>query len=162
MELTYPEVGATAGALPEGYRHVREEAVIGHGRQAFERAAGALMTWQVQRRAGLRIEAPLRVTLGAEVRMGWSVGPIRGMAPCRVVRVIEEDLVRGFAYGTLPGHPASGEEALLVNLGPNGVVRFHIIAFSKPARWFSKLGAPAARLLQKRITRRYVEALADP
>ena len=31
-------------------------------------------------------------------------------APCRVVYVIDEPDIRGFAYGTLPGHPESGEE----------------------------------------------------
>ncbi|SIP67631.1 hypothetical protein BN9982_740001 [Mycobacterium tuberculosis] len=31
-------------------------------------------------------------------------------APCRVVYVIDEPDVRGFGYGTLPGHPVSGEE----------------------------------------------------
>jgi uncharacterized protein (UPF0548 family) len=36
------------------------------------------------------------------------LGPIR--VPCRVVYVLDEPERRGFAYGTLPGHPESGEE----------------------------------------------------
>ena len=51
--LTYAEVGATAGALPPGYRHLRLSAPVGDGRPAFEAAAHALLTWQAQQRAGL-------------------------------------------------------------------------------------------------------------
>src|SRR5215471_18435111 len=39
LSLTYPEVGATAGELPTDYRHTRASAVIGTGRDRFERAA---------------------------------------------------------------------------------------------------------------------------
>jgi uncharacterized protein (UPF0548 family) len=35
-------------------------------------------------------------------------------APCRVVYVIDEPDIRGFAYGTPPGHPESGEERFAV------------------------------------------------
>ena len=34
-ELTYPEVGATKGALPPGYHHLRRSRVIGSGGEAF-------------------------------------------------------------------------------------------------------------------------------
>ena len=34
--------------------------------------------------------------------------------PARVVYVIDEPLRKGFAYGTLPGHPETGEEAFIV------------------------------------------------
>lgn len=34
-----------------------------------------------------------------------------------------------------------------------------IVAFSKPGRWFTKLGGPAARLVQTQMTRRYLQAL---
>jgi uncharacterized protein (UPF0548 family) len=36
---------------------------------------------------------------------------------------------------------------------------FRITAFSKPGRWFTRLGAPLARLVQTRMTRRYLAAL---
>ena len=41
VDLTYAEVGATRGALPAGYQHVRRSAPIGHGRARFEEAADA-------------------------------------------------------------------------------------------------------------------------
>src|SRR5688500_12365449 len=111
LQLTYRDVGATAGPLPEGYHHVRKTAVIGHGRPRFEDAATKVMRWGMLRGAGVRVDATSEVAaVGSEVLVG--IGPVR--APCRVVYVIEETDRRGFAYGTLPGHPASGEEQFAV------------------------------------------------
>ena len=39
LQLTYRDVGATAGELPDGYHHVHKSAVIGRGRPRFEDAA---------------------------------------------------------------------------------------------------------------------------
>jgi uncharacterized protein (UPF0548 family) len=158
--LTYPEVGATAGALPEGYHHVRAERVVGEGRELFERCCEVVLTWGVQRGAGLVVEHPGRVRVGQDQRVGLPLGPLRLWAPCRVVYVVEERDRCGFAYGTLPGHPETGEESFVVSLEPSGEVRFEIRAFSRPARWFSRLGAPVTARVQARVTRRYLDAVA--
>lgn len=65
----------------------------------------------------------------------------------------------GFAYGTLPGHPECGEQSFVVTRDETGAVWFTIRAFSRPARWFSRLGAPVTRVLQRLATRRYLRAL---
>ncbi|EUA00140.1 hypothetical protein I547_5193 [Mycobacterium kansasii 824] len=50
LQLTYPEVGATAAAqLPPGYDHLSVSAQIGSGRVRFEQAADAVMRWGMQR-----------------------------------------------------------------------------------------------------------------
>ncbi|HEX2283674.1 MAG TPA: DUF1990 family protein, partial [Mycobacterium sp.] len=68
LPLTYAEVGATAGPLPSGYRHVQKSAVIGHGRRRFDEAAEAGMRWGMLRGAGLRVEATTEVAaVGSEV-----------------------------------------------------------------------------------------------
>lgn len=158
--LTYPEVGATAGELPTGYHHVRRSALLGQGTKDFTRAAEALMTWEMHRKAGLSVEAATRpVELGGDVRLTWSVGPARVAIPCRVVRVVDEANIRGFAYGTLPGHPEQGEESFMVRLDHAGAVTLEIVAFSRPGRWWSRLGAPVARAVQRRVTDRYLNAL---
>ncbi|MDO9377568.1 MAG: DUF1990 domain-containing protein [Nocardioidaceae bacterium] len=162
-DLTYPEVGATARDLPAGYHHVRDARVVGHGRQHFERAADALLAGEVQRRAGTRVrlsETPLRE--GTHVQMRLRLGPLAFDAPCRVVWAERTDGSCGFAYGTLPGHPERGEERFELRLGPSGDVTFTITAFSAPARWFTRLGAPAGRLVQARMTQRYLRALVAP
>lgn len=66
---------------------------------------------------------------------------------------------QGFAYGTLRGHPEAGEEAFLVELDTEDVVWLRIVAFSRPATWYARLGGSAARVAQAVITRRYLHAL---
>ena len=157
LPLTYPEVGATAGPPPPGYRHLGFVSRVGAGHQRFEEAADAVMHWGMQRGAGLRVEASSEVvTVGAVVvvKMGFL------KAPCRVVYVIDEPDVRGFAYGTLPGHPESGEERFVVRHDPvTAAVFAEVSAFSRPATWWSKAGGPFTSLAQRVIAKRYVRAV---
>jgi uncharacterized protein (UPF0548 family) len=157
VEFTYPEVGATAGALPDGYHHVRESAVIGHGRDRFESAAANVMRWGMLRGAGVRVKPSSDIAeAGAMVIVG--LGPIR--APARVVYVIDEENRRGFAYGTLPGHPESGEEFFSVRYDPaTGAVYAEVTAFSRHATWWSKAAGPVTALVQRRVTKRYLSAV---
>lgn len=90
---------------------------------------------------------------------GIGIGRLRLWAPCEVVAIVDEPRRRGFVYGTLPGHPARGEEAFTVVHEPNDRVVLHIVAFSKPANLFFALGAPVSRLVQGFVTRRYLRAL---
>jgi uncharacterized protein (UPF0548 family) len=159
VTFTYPEVGATRGELPAGYQHLRASRDVGHGRELFEQCAETVMTWGVQRGAGLVVEPGGRVTEGAENRVGLPLGPLRTWAPCRVVYVVDEPDRRGFAYGTLPGHPERGEESFVVSIDEDGAVRFDVTAFSRPARWFARLGGPVTKLIQRRVTWRYLEAV---
>jgi uncharacterized protein (UPF0548 family) len=76
-----------------------------------------------------------------------------------VLRVIDEPDRAGFAYGTLPGHPEAGIEEFVLSRSPTGLVRLDIDAVSRPATWYARLGAPLTRLVQARITRRYLRAL---
>ena len=87
------------------------------------------------------------------------VGPLRITAPCRVLRVIDEPDRAGFVYGTLPGHPEAGIEEFTLSRTPTGLVRLHLDAVFRPATWYARLGAPAARLVQARLTQRYLRAL---
>lgn len=47
-ELTYPEVGQTAGMLPPGYHHLRCSEVVGSGEDLFAAAARGLLGRHVQ------------------------------------------------------------------------------------------------------------------
>ncbi len=160
--FTYAEPGATRDPdhLPAGYRHVRRRRPIGHGAAAFRAAAEGLATYGVQRLAGLRVRASaVRISVGVDVTVGIGVGPLRLWAPARVVWVDDEPTRYGWAYGTLPGHPERGEEAWTVEIDAAGRVWCDVRAFSRPAAWYARLGGPAARWLQDRVTDRYVAAL---
>jgi uncharacterized protein (UPF0548 family) len=157
LPLTYAEVGATAGPPPDGYGHLHASAVIGHGRQRYEDAAEAVMRWGMLRGAGVRVEATTNVAaVGSEVLVG--LGPVR--APCRVVYVVDEADRRGFAYGTLPGHPEAGEELFAVRYDPaSDAVYAEVTAFSRHATWWSRLAGPITSLAQHVISKRYLRAL---
>lgn len=68
----------------------------------------------------------------------------------------------GFGYGTLPGHPEQGEESFTVERNIAGDVWFVVRAFSRPATWFARLGAPITRRIQESITDIYAQALRPP
>ncbi len=155
--FTYSEVGATAGPLPHSYHHVTKSAVIGKGRPRFEEAAAKVMRWGMLRGAGARVKASNDVAEpGAVVIV--RLGPVR--APCRVVYVIDEPDRRGFAYGTLPGHPECGEELFAVRYDPaTDAVHAEVTAFSRHATWWSKAAGPVTALVQRVLTTRYVGAL---
>lgn len=157
LALTYPEVGSTAATLPAGYNQVRLSRRIGTGRDRFDLAAEAVMRYGMLRGAGLTVSATAEVAEpGAEV-LG-RLGPFA--APCRVIYTIDEPDRRGFAYGSLPGHAVRGEELFSVRYqASDDGVYSEVAAFSRPATWWSRLGAPVLRLMQKIVTRRYLRAV---
>jgi len=160
--FTYPEVGATAGQLPQGYDYLRAQRIVGQGKVLFEECGEIILNWGIQKGAGFRLEKSGRVATGAQNRLGLHWGPFQTWAVCQVVYVIDEPKRKGFAYGTLPGHPERGEESFIVSINDEGLVSFDILAFSKPARWFAKLGSPLLRFLQQHVTWKYLDAVHPP
>ncbi|WP_199253414.1 DUF1990 family protein [Mycolicibacterium mengxianglii] len=160
LPLTYTEVGATAesaGGLPAGYRHVRVAARIGTGRSRFEQAAEAVMRYGMLRGAGVRVSASTEVAEPGALVLG-RLGPFA--APCRVVYVVDEPNRRGFAYGTLPGHPVAGEERFAVRYdAASDSVYSEVAAFSRPNTWWARAGTPALSVVQKLVTARYLAAV---
>ncbi len=147
-EPTYPDVGATrAGPLPPGWRHVRHRLRLPDG--CFPAASDAVLGWRLHRAAGIRIEADApRAAPGVRVVSNLGVGPLRLAAPCVVVWAEDDDRRAGFGYGTLPGHPARGEEAFVVTRDDAGAVWFEVRAFSRPDRWSMRAAGPVGRAFQ--------------
>ncbi|MDP9459475.1 MAG: DUF1990 domain-containing protein [Actinomycetota bacterium] len=159
--FTYPDVGsARAGTAPPGYRRTGRSAVVGSGRAAFERASAAVLDWRAQRGAGLRVRASGSAgTPGTVVVLTAGLPRFGYDIPCRVVWARTEGDERGFAYGTLPGHPESGEECFLVRLTPTGDVVYEILVFFRLASPAARLAGPLSLLLQRAATDRYVTAI---
>jgi uncharacterized protein (UPF0548 family) len=157
--LTYAEVGATkGGSVPRGYHAMTERRRVG-GADALDRAGDVVLAFGMQRGAGIRVTSsePL-ARVGLDVHLEVGIGRLRLPAPTRVVYVVSEPDRRGFAYGTLPGHPESGEELFLVER-VDGATFAEVRAFSRPGRWFTRLGGPVVRVAQRRFARRYLDAL---
>lgn len=96
---------------------------------------------------------------GMTAQLTFTVWRVTFAAPVRVVYVIDEVNRIGFAYGTLPGHPESGEESFIVEKHPDDSVWLTIRAFSRPSTWYFTALWPIVRLHQARFTRLYLRAL---
>ena len=159
--FTYPDVGGTREAvLPPGYAHIERSAAVGSGEVAFRRAVAAVFDWRMQRGIGLRVRAS-----GPAAEPGTVVVLTAGLPwlgydiPCRVVWAQTTGTERGFGYGTLPGHPESGEECFVVRLGDDGRVTFTTRVFSRLATPAARLGGPLSRLTQRAAVERYLRAI---
>jgi len=159
-DVTYPEVAATRGELPAGYRHTRRRTRVGDGRDVFIRAAAAVLSWEMHRRSGLAVAANGAAADGNTVLLGYGPSPAL-VVPCRVVYEIDEPGRRGFAYGSLPDHPEQGEEAFLVVIDDDRHVWLEVTAFSRPGLRIVRLAGPLARGLQDMATRRYERTLRE-
>lgn len=159
--FTYPEVGATRTTMPDGYHRFRQRRPIGHGRDLFDRAAIHILDFGMQKGVGIFQRSDTETAQpGTELTVFLGLGPLGISAPCRVVYVLDQPDRRGFAYGTLPGHPEVGEELFAVEYDPaNDTVYGLVTAFSKPGSWYTRLGGPVARLIQRWITHRYLNTL---
>jgi uncharacterized protein (UPF0548 family) len=76
------------------------------------------------------------------------------------VYTVREEHRRGFAYGTLTGHPVSGEESFMVEHGADdNLVMFTVRAFSRPATGPARVGGPLTRMAQRAGMSRYLRAM---
>ena len=161
---SYPEVGATkAPQLPSGYGHDFYERRLGRGDVVFDRAVAALRVWRAQTGAGIHV-APLgaQVKAGATVVLIARVGGLWATLPCRVIYDDERPEGYAFAYGTLPGHPERDEVAFRIDRSDAwGEVVFRVVSFSRTVDPLARLASPVTRWIQRRVTNRYLSAIAQ-
>ena len=177
--LTYPDPGHTERPYPSpmtdrwpaGYRLVlrKEELDTADPQAAFLRLADGLLGWDLHRGAGLRVPPGTpRAASGVDMASGIGVGRLRYYAPCRVLWAAEPvtddagEPVRGqragFGYGTLPGHPVSGEEGFYAEFDDEGRLFFRVAAYSRPANAVIRAGNAASVRVQQFFTNRYFAA----
>ena len=158
---TYAELGASLTAsFPPGYHHDRYDVALPTDPRAFGLAGDGLRQWVAHRGAGVEV-TPNDVGLveGDTVVLALPLGPVRAIAACRIVRVVDEPDRFGFAYGTLPLHPEQGEESFVIERDVAGVTRFTIRVFSRPRDFLARIGAPVSRTIQRRVTNGYLDAM---
>ena len=167
--LSYAPGGATRPGderwtPPPGFRAHERTVVVGRGQEHWTAAAAALLEWGVKTRSGFRIRpdgaSGTRVELGADYWLVASFGPLAVREPARVVAVEERPDRRGFAYGTLEGHPVSGEEAFILSRTPEDDVLLTLRSLTRAAPdgpW--RVAFPLLLVAQRWYRRRYVRAL---
>ena len=168
LPFSYTEVGVTGvkrtaqSTATHGYNVDHNRIELGRGAEVYARAVAALKQWRqfdlgwvtlVPR--GVKIEQGATVAVKARACGMWSLNA------CRVVYVVDEmDSRFGFAYGTLPDHIERGEERFLIEWNrTDDSVWYDILAFSQPRHPLVKLGAPVARMMQKRFARDSLAAM---
>ena len=165
LDLSYPEVGATATQPPGGYSVDHTRIRLGEGEAVFATAKAALGRWEQFNLGWVQAWSP-----DDPIKAGGLVG-VTGRAlglwwlnACRVVYVVDERdgpvTKFGFACGTLPEHAESGEERFLIEWDrAGGGVWYDILAFSRPRQFLARLGHPWVRRLQKRFGRESAKAM---
>ena len=169
---SYDAVGATCpdderwSPRQDGYRAFERTVRLGTGQACWDATSSALLAWVVKTRSGFTVEpAPVA---GAGVRVDeryWlvaQVGPVSVREPVLVVAVVDRPDRRGFAYGTLDGHPVAGEEAFIVHRTPDDGVWLTLRSLTRPPRGRWRLAFPAALVAQRWYRQRYLRALRAP
>lgn len=123
-----------------------------------------MLEWGLKTRSGFRVEpegaAGVRVGEGTDYWLFASVGPVIVREPVRVVAVVDRPDRCGFAYGTLAGHPVSGEEAFILSRTPDGDVLLTLRSLTRPApRGAWRAAFPVLLIAQRFYRRRYLLAL---
>lgn len=153
--------GATRelAAAPHGYRLDRYGAELGRGDAVFDRAKAALARLDNYPPSFTRVvrgfDTPAEGALFATVarHLGFA-----SVLPCRIIYTIDAPARFGLGFGTLPGHAERGEERFVVSI-EDDVVRYDVLAISRPAGLLPRLGAPITRHYQRRFQRETLETM---
>ena len=167
--LSYAEVGATRPeavdwpTAPAGFRRLETTGPVRGGDRAWPEVTEALLRWAIKTRSGFAVDGSRdagRVILGGRHWVSAAFGPVTVTEPVEVVAVVERPDRVGFAYGTLAGHPVSGEEAFILHRGGAGQVLLTLRSLTRAAPsgpW--RLAFPALLAAQQVYRRRYARAL---
>lgn len=142
---------------PPGFWRLEQSRRLGP--VSLDAAYDTLASWRMHEDSGFDVHVSSRdVAVDTVLTLTTRVGPLRVVAPCRIVRVVDEEHRCGFVYGTLPGHPVRGEEEFVVSRSDDGDVVATIAAVSQPASLLARLGSPVTRSRQRRIADDYLAA----
>jgi len=169
--LTYGVVGATMPAAerwlpPEGWRAYEHTVSLGSGNDLWNAASSAVLAWGVKTRSGFAVEPSLDpgrgATQGERYWLVARVGPVRVREPVEIITTVSTDDRAALAYGTLDGHPVSGEEAFIVHRDDAGNVSLTLRSLTRAGRGPWRALFPAILVAQRVYRRRYLRALSGP
>ena len=152
--FSYEEVGESKNARVQGYDNDHSSKVVGKGTEDWEKAKQILLNWDHFPAAWTKIhDLNPTVEVGNDVAVTFNLFGLWWVNSARIVYFFDEPNRFGFAYGTLHGHVETGEEIFYLEKDSEGIISYHLKAFSKPAYWFVRLGYPAARFFQRKFVR---------
>jgi uncharacterized protein (UPF0548 family) len=138
------------GRCPRAITTCGTECRIGKGEAAFHGAADAVLEWRMHKELRLHPQAD-HIRAEPEANVWLHIGTrhlVLIRVHCRIVWVVDEPRRKGFAYGTMPRHPERGEEAFVLQWEDDDSVWLTIRAFSRAAKWYTRLAGPLVPLFQ--------------
>ncbi|MCB0639480.1 MAG: DUF1990 domain-containing protein [Lewinella sp.] len=157
----YASIGATRQAVTvPGYRHTSYRRRIGQGPADYAKAREALRQWQPFANGWARLTPEIPgLAPGTDVLASFHRFGSWWHNSCRIIYLVEEENAFGFAYGTLPGHVARGEEYFGVYQNEAEEVCFEIRAFSQADHWLARWFTPVFRWSQRQFVRQAGQAM---
>ncbi|WP_026366160.1 DUF1990 family protein [Promicromonospora sukumoe] len=166
--LSYGVVGDTTPAdekwqPPAGRRAYEHTVRLGSGTDLWDASSAAVLSWGIKTRSGFAVEPPLEA--GRSAHRGeryWLVariGPFRVREPVQIITTVSTDNRAALSYGTLDGHPVSGEEAFIVHRDDNGTVSLTLRSLTHAGRGMWRGLFPLILVAQQIYRRRYLRAL---
>lgn len=153
----YPSRGQSATANPPGYRINSLTAVIGHGKDAYRRAAHALNTGEAFELSWARFwrrGRGHRWTSGDSVVIAARLLPFIWIANVNeVVRTESRRRSVAVTWGTSARHVLRGEERVEVWQDPTGDVSFRLRSFSRPHAFVAWLTYPVVLYMQQKFAK---------
>lgn len=165
--LNYSVVGDTAPAAepwlpPDGWRAYDHTVRLGSGTDLWDAASSTVLSWGTKTRSGFTVDPPLET--GRTAHQGeryWLVariGPIRVREPVEIVATLATHDWAALAYGTLEGHPVSGEEAFIVHRDDDGNVSLTLRSLTRAGWGAWRALFPLILIAQRVYRRRYLRA----
>jgi uncharacterized protein (UPF0548 family) len=149
---------AESAELPPRFR--RSESSVVLRRHDWHEVCEELLSWSVKTRSGFAVEMPEGGSLPAgRLKITLLLGPLRVVEPVEVVAAMRSADRCVLAYGTLEGHPVSGEEAFILDRLPDGV-RLTVRSVTGPGVGGWRFMFPLALLAQRFFRGRYLRSLA--
>jgi uncharacterized protein (UPF0548 family) len=167
--ISYDAVGETCpakeawGPARPGFRGYARTVRIGQGDDFWRTAQAELLGWGIKRRSGFTVTPPPQDAGVQEGDRYWLIaqlGRLRVREPAVVVAVTRQPDRCGFAYGTLRGHPVSGEEAFIVHRTADGTMWPTLRSLTRAPQGLWRITYPLALAAQRVYRHRYLRAFA--
>ncbi len=155
--FTYDAIGCLGRDTPQGFNRDRLTVLLGRGEAVWEKARAAVQAWDVFPEDMVSV-----VRLADVVAIGNVMATVCHAAglwtvnPTRILSVVDHTSAQcsryGFAFGTLPGHLALGEEGFTIEWDKaTDEVTYTIEAVSRPRHPLLWIAYPYTRMVQARF-----------
>jgi len=158
-DFTYDAIGCLRRETPQGFNRDRLTVALGRGKAVWENARAVVRAWGVFPEEMVSVvRLTDDVAVGNVLAIVCRAAGLWTVNPTRILSVIDHTSGShnryGFAFGTLPGHIALGEESFTIDWDEaTDEVTYTIESVSRPRHPLLWLAYPYARLVQARFRR---------